>query len=244
MKQPFAGVVHLSNTHFPYVIDDGDAPFQPESQAYGAGDAARVHNRYADAIRRQDALVARLVREVRAGPGGEGVVLVFVSDHGEQIRERGAVGHTWGVYDEEIRVPFWIDVPAGSLSPGEEEHLRALREAPLSQLDVLPTVLDLMGIWGAPEVARVRAPMPGESLLRGGTPGRSVVLTNCSPIFACAFKNWGAMRGMRKLVATQNDARWHCFDVEHDSEERVDLGVEACGELGAVAEAEGRGTPF
>jgi glucan phosphoethanolaminetransferase (alkaline phosphatase superfamily) len=244
MHSPFVGVVHLSNTHFPYVIDDRDAPFQPQGHAFGAGDAAKVHNRYRDAIHRQDALVARLVSAARASPGSERLAVVFVSDHGEQIRERGAIGHTWGVYDEEVRVPFWIDVPKGMLTRREETELRNLAKAPLTQLDVLPTLLDLMGIWDAPEVAPFRRAMPGESILRGGTPGRDVVLTNCSRIFACAFKNWGAMRGTMKLVATQDRLRWECFDVAGDPGERHDLGVERCGDLREVAEGDGRGTPF
>jgi hypothetical protein len=244
MKTPFVGVVHLSNTHFPYVIDESDAPFQPAAKAFEVGDAAMVQNRYADAIRRQDSLVARLLRELRASPGGEEVVVAFVSDHGEQIRERGAIGHTWGVYDEELRVPFWIDAPAAAIGPDAHARLRSLQDTPLTQLDVLPTLLDLMGIWDAPEVQRLRGPIPGESLLRGGTGPRPVVMTNCSSIFACAFKNWGAMRGSLKLLATQNDTRWRCFDTEPDPREKADLGPEACGDLRDLAEGEGRGTPF
>jgi len=203
-----------------------------------------VHNRYRDAIHRQDALVARLVRGMRAIPGGDRVAVVFVSDHGEQLRERGAVGHTWGVYDEEVRVPFWIDVPAGALAPEQAASLHALEQEPVTQLDVLPTLLDLMGIWGAPEIATLRRSMPGESLLRGRTPPRPVVLTNCSSIFACAFKNWGAMSLTKKLVATENDQDWRCFDVSRDPFERHDLGAAACGNLQAVAEGDGRGAPF
>jgi hypothetical protein len=244
MKRPFVGVVHLSNTHFPYVIDEGDAPFQPAAKAFEVGDAAMVQNRYADAIRRQDALVARLLRELRAAPGGQEVVVAFVSDHGEQIRERGAIGHTWGVYDEELRVPFWIDASGAGLGADVPGRLRSLQDTPVTQLDVLPTLLDLMGIWDAPEVQHLRVAMPGESLLRGGTGPRPVVMTNCSPIFACAFKNWGAMRGSLKLLATQNDTRWRCFDTDLDPREKADLGVEACGDLRALAEDEGRGAPF
>jgi glucan phosphoethanolaminetransferase (alkaline phosphatase superfamily) len=244
MRAPFVGVVHLSNTHFPYVIDEGDAPFQPQSRAFGAGDAGKVLNRYRDAIRRQDAIVARLMRGVRALPGGDRVVVAFVSDHGEQIRERGAIGHTWGVYDEEVRVPFWIDAPPGTLTDAQTGQLRALQDAPVTQLDVLPTLLDLMGVWDSPQVASFRAAMPGESLLRGGASGQPFVLTNCSGIFACAFKNWGAMQGTRKLVATQNDAHWKCFDVADDPGEHDDLGSEACGPLAELAAGQGRGTPF
>jgi hypothetical protein len=241
---PFVGVVHLSNTHFPYVIDATDAPFQPESHAFGAGDAAPVHNRYLDAIHRQDALVARLVRGLRAMPGGDRVVVVFISDHGEQLRERGAIGHTWGVYDEELRVPFWIDAPPAALTEPQATALHALEDEPVTQLDVLPTLLDLMGLWDAPEIAPFRRSMPGQSLLRGGTPHRPVVLTNCSSIFACAFKNWGAMSETRKVVATENDDHWKCFDVATDPAERRDLGAAACDGLRTLAESDGRGTPF
>jgi glucan phosphoethanolaminetransferase (alkaline phosphatase superfamily) len=244
---PFVGVVHLSNTHFPYVIDPGDAPFQPQSQAFGAGDASGVHNRYLDAIHRQDKEVARLVRGLRALPDADRVDVVFVSDHGEQLRERGAVGHTWGVYDEEVHVPFWIDAPArgvGALTAAEAAQLHALANTPVTELDVLPTLLDLMGVWDAPAVATYRPSMPGASLLRGGSGARPVVLTNCSSIFACAFKNWGAMGGTMKLLATENDSRWRCFDVAKDPLEKNDLGPAACGDLAALAEGDGRGAPF
>jgi hypothetical protein len=243
MKAPYVGVVHLSNTHFPYVIDEADAPFQPQSQTFGAGDVAKVRNRYLDAIRRQDAQVARLVRGLRAIPGGDQVVVAFVSDHGEQIRERGAIGHTWGVYDEEVRVPFWIDAP-GPLTDEQRGGLRALQDVPVTHLDVLPTLLDFMGVWDAPEIAEHRRAMPGGSLLRGGSAGRPVVLTNCSSIFACAFKNWGAMLGSRKLVATQNDSHWKCFDLQSDPGESEPLEETACADLRQLAEADGRGTPF
>jgi hypothetical protein len=243
-RSPFVGVVHLSNTHFPYRIDEADAPFQPQSTAYGAGDAVAVHNRYRDAIHRQDALVARLVRGVRAMSGGDRVAIVFVSDHGEQLRERGAVGHTWGVYDEEVRVPFWADVPPGALAPEQAARLRAREGQPLTELDVLPTLLDLMGLWGAPEIAILRRSLPGESLLRESAGPRPFVLTNCSSIFACAFKNWGAMSLTKKIVATENDQDWRCFDVARDPLERHDLGAAACGDLQALAEGDGRGAPF
>ena len=89
------------------------------------------------------------------------------------------------------------------------------------------------------------AAMPGTSLLRGGSPAdRPLVMTNCSEIWQCAFKNWGAIKGSRKLIAHQFDAAWSCFDTSVDPEEKHDLGEAACADLQVLAEANGRGRPF
>lgn len=244
LKSPYFAVVHLSNTHAPYLIDPDDAPYQPQVLGFGPGPIEPIHNRYKDAIHRQDKIVARLVRELRAH-GHERTVFVFTSDHGEQMRERGALTHTTSVIDPEVRVPFWIDAPPGTLRSDEAQALAAQEDAPRTTLDVLPTLLDLLGIWDAPALAPQRVALRGQSLLRGGSPAeRPVLLSNCSELFACAFKNWGALAGTRKLLASQNDAAWHCYDVAKDPDEAHDLGGASCADLRAVAEGDGRGTPF
>src|SRR5215467_11345950 len=144
---------------------------------------------------------------------------------------------------------MYISVCAESLArilgAAEEKALRSLSTTRLTIIDVLPTLLDLMGLWDAPQIAGFRARMPGESLLRGGSPpDRAVVLTNCTELFACAFKNWGAMRGSKKIEATENDRAWHCYDLTSDPFEVLDLGEAQCEELRPVAEGDGRGTPF
>jgi glucan phosphoethanolaminetransferase (alkaline phosphatase superfamily) len=245
LREPFVGVVHLSNTHFPYAIDESDAPWLPQSEATGPGYETEILNRYRDAIYRQDRAVGRLMRELRRSPLGARTVVVFLSDHGEQMREKGAVGHTGTLFEEEIRIPAWIDAPKGTLSEHEEASLRGLAKAPVTTLDVMPTLLDLVGLWDEPGIAAMRQAMPGESLLRGGSAAdRALLLTNCTELWQCAFKNWGAMRGTRKLIAHQYDRAWSCFDVATDPKEEHDLGEAACGDLRALAEGDGRGKPF
>jgi glucan phosphoethanolaminetransferase (alkaline phosphatase superfamily) len=245
LKEPYVAVVQMSNTHFPYWVDTRDAPFGT-SVATDAPLRDSTLARYKDAIHRQDKELARLVAALRARPEGGRTVIVFLSDHGEQVMERGQIGHTWSLYDEEIHVPMWIDAPLGTLTEAEEHALRRLIDTPLTMLDVAPTLLDLMGVWDAPEIAGFRARMPGESLLRGGSPpDRAVVLTNCSELFSCATKNWGAMRALRKLHATQDEeGGWRCYDVASDPWEQRPSPPDACGDLRALAEADGRGTPW
>jgi glucan phosphoethanolaminetransferase (alkaline phosphatase superfamily) len=246
LQSPYFAVVHLSNTHFPYKVDPRMAPFQPEIEATGPGYEVQILNRYHDSIYLQDRAVGRLIEGIRKGPGGERTVIVFTSDHGEQMREKGAVGHTGTLYEEELRVPFWIDAPEGALTGDERAALKRLASTPLTHADVLPTLLDLLGVWDASEIAPLRAKMMGQSLLRGGSPPeRARFLTNCTELWQCAFKNWGAIRGTKKLIANQADHDWRCFDTATDPQELTDLGPQACGpELLQVAEANGRGRPF
>ncbi len=242
---PYVAIVHLSNTHFPYEIDPSDAPFQPQRVAFGSGDRLHVHNRYKDAIYAQDKHIARLVEGARTLPGGERTVIVFTSDHGEQMREWGAVGHANTLLDAEIHIPFWIDAQGTTLTPEERSTLATLRDVPLTTLDVMPTLLDLMGLDGHPDLAPIRTKMPGKSLLRGGSPPTTpVIISNCSPIFACAFKNWGAIQGQRKVFATQNAHKWSCFDLAVDPHEEAPLPPKECADLIRLAEADGRGSPF
>lgn len=245
LREPFVAVVHLSNTHFPYKVDPDRAPFQPQEEATGPGYEKEILNRYHDAIYLQDVALGRLLDGLAKRPEAGRTVVVYTSDHGEQMREQGAVGHTGTLYDPEVRVPFWIDAPADALAPEERAHLEALRDAPVLTLDVFPTLLDVMGLWDAPGLAPFRAKMPGESLLRGGSPrDRAVALSNCTELWACAFKNWGAMQGTRKVLATQADHAWRCFDLAEDPEERNDRGADACPDLVRLAEQAGGGRPF
>ena len=114
---------------------------------------------------------------------------------------------------------------------------------PLFSIDVLPTMLDLVGLWDDPNLAEHKARMGGESLLRGGSPNRARAISNCTELWQCAFRNWGAMKGSRKLLAHQGDHAWGCYDLATDPFELHDLGLAACDDLVPVAERN-HGRPF
>jgi glucan phosphoethanolaminetransferase (alkaline phosphatase superfamily) len=242
LREPYLAVVQLANTHFPYKVDERDLPFSSTHDWKHMDAFGRTQIRYWDALHRQDKLLARFLETVPR----ERTVVIFLSDHGEQIGEHRLTGHTWTEYEPEIHVPMWIDAPQGTLSGAEARGLESLRDAPLTMLEIAPTVLDLLGLWDAPELAARRQAMLGVSMLRGSAPpaSRTVVMTNCSELFSCSSPNWGAMRGSLKLFASAQDSAWHCFDVASDPEEVHDLGSSGCGDLSAVAEAGGRGAPF
>jgi len=235
LREPFFAVAQFGNTHVPYLTDPADAPFQPAVESKAPEDNEGYRNHYKNAVHRQDKAIAELIRFVRSSPMGERTVIVFTSDHGEAFREHGQLGHTGAVLDEEIHVPAWIDAPPGTLTDDEEAAVRAARDELVFHTDVTPTVLDLLGLWEEPSFARYREAMVGRSLLRPLPGPVTLALTNCTGIWGCAFKNWGMMRGSRKLEGREWDAAWHCYDVLADPREERDLGPEACGDLATLA---------
>lgn len=237
LREPFLAVVQLSNVHYPYHVDlEGPMPFQPWSTSKAAEDSVAFKNLYQNAVHQQDLHVAEMVRHVRTSAFGSRTVIVYTSDHGEAFREHGQMGHTFSIFDEEIKVPAFIDAPPSTLTAAEELSLREKRDAYVFHVDIAPTILDLIGVKNDPGIARYRQRLPGHSLIAKGLTTQPLPMTNCAGVWSCAFENWGYMQGSLKLEARSWDPGWRCFDVAEDPEERYPLGTERCRSLIGHAE--------
>ena len=92
---------------------------------------------YDAGIRYTDGLIAAVVAELEARGELDRTLIVLTSDHGEEFYEHGSFGHGPTLYDEVLRVPFvWS-------GPGVARGRRL--GAPASLLDIMPTILDLLG---------------------------------------------------------------------------------------------------
>jgi glucan phosphoethanolaminetransferase (alkaline phosphatase superfamily) len=237
LREPFFAVVHYSNIHFPYVYDEAYAPFQPAEMDKSAEGNERFKNYYKDVVYFSDLAVSRLVQHVRATEAGKRTVIVYTSDHGESFREHWQLGHTSSVYDEEIRVPGFIDAPKGTLAPEEESSIKAAKSELVWHVDLAATFYDLLGVWDDAAFAPFRARMPGHPLTRRERTVDPVPLTNCTWLWECSFRNWGYMQGPLKLEAREWDNEYHCFNVLDDPDEQTNLGEEACWPLPDLARA-------
>ncbi|MCA9622425.1 MAG: sulfatase-like hydrolase/transferase [Myxococcales bacterium] len=244
LEEPFFAVVHYSNVHFPYVYDPEHAPFQPSKFSKAAEDGDAYLNYYRNVAYLSDMAVGRLVDHVRQTDSGQRTVIVYTSDHGEAFREHWQLGHTSSLYDEEIKVPGWIDAPAGTLSDAEATSLAGAEQELVWHYDLTATMLDLMGLWDAPELAPFRVDMVGNPITRPPRTSRPVPLQNCAWLWECGFRNWGLMQGPLKLEAREWDDTFHCFDVVADPEEHRDLGERACAPLPEVGRAMFGAMPF
>jgi hypothetical protein len=122
-KQPLFAWVHAMETHLSYHWDGGVGPKSRAGQRHAARDL--------------DARLAAFVHGFRAERAGRPLLLVVLSDHGEEFNEHGGTAHSSTVYAEQVRVPFVIagpGLPAGVI------------DAPVSTAALPRTILDLLGL--------------------------------------------------------------------------------------------------
>ncbi|HEX4337172.1 MAG TPA: sulfatase-like hydrolase/transferase [Polyangiaceae bacterium] len=236
LKEPFLAVVQLSNMHYPYYVDHhGKMPFEPWTTSKAPEDNPAFFNYYLNGVHQQDEHVGSMLERVRKSPLGDHTIIVYTSDHAEAFRDHGQMGHTFSVLDEEIHVPAWIDAPPSTVSAAAQENLRAARHSFLFHPDLTATILDVLGAWDDPGIAKYRVKMLGRSLLRPLTENRPIPLTNCAGVWSCAFENWGIMDGSLKVEARAWDPEWHCYDVDGDPYEARNLHTPACSALEQLA---------
>ena len=165
-------VLHTEGAHNDYV-DRYPESFRPHPvKRGGLGEFTAGEDRpaqraaYANAVAYTQYFLVQLValleqRDARA-------FLVFAPDHAENLwdDERGRILHGFATRIEfEIPIFVWASRSFVEREPQKWAQLRRNREQPVSNENVLPTLLDAMGI----------APLPGNSLLRENVPVDRVV---------------------------------------------------------------------
>ncbi len=173
-----------------------------------------TQQRYAQEVAFVDREIGVLMFTLERAGLLENTLLVFTSDHGEALGDHGHVGHISQLYEELIRVPLvmvWPDrLPRGLVV-----------DDAVALVDLLPTVVDLLGIDTAPGL-RGRSLVP---LLRGERlPSRPVIAETYRPE-AYSDKRAVIADGV-KYIFTDHDQEWHeVYDLTSDPSERTDLAA-------------------
>lgn len=188
-RQPFVLSVNFLEPHSPYlsILRDRYDPAQcprPETfdQEFGAEMPVRyrfrqandrstlrdlaalqeVNAHYWGLTEQVDRSVGRILRALEASGAAERTIVVFTSDHGDQMGAHRMLGK--GVmYEESARIPLFIRAPG--LRPARIAH-------PVSHIDFVPTLLDLL-----------RSPAPGNFHGKSWRPLLEGRATAVEPVF-------------------------------------------------------------
>ena len=145
-SRPYAGAFAGQGVGYAELIH----PFERGELTLSADDEAYVRRMYRAGVTHMDEVVGRFIESLEETLAGEPFVLVLTSDHGEAFFEHGLIDHHKSLYDEVLAVPFLLRLPEGSVGR---------RSEPASLVDLVPTILDALGL-PAP------TGLPGRSLLQ------------------------------------------------------------------------------
>ncbi|MFZ5482557.1 MAG: sulfatase [Myxococcota bacterium] len=116
-----------------------------EGEPLADGDVEHVRAVYDAAIAYADLEFGLLMAGLRDAGVLDEVVVVVMSDHGEQLGEHGLFGHSYGVSDLEAHVPLMVRMPGGA---GGGRRVDAVVEL----VDLAPTLLELAGVPAPAEI--------------------------------------------------------------------------------------------
>ncbi len=131
---PFFAWLHLYDPH---------APYEPP-EPYRSRRAGERYGLYDGEVVYVDELIGRLLDWLSRESLDEATVVVVMADHGEALEDHGELDHGFFIYDATMKVPFIIRAPA--LPKGVRVR------AQVRSIDLMPTVLDLVGLPPEPSV--------------------------------------------------------------------------------------------
>ncbi|NIM07318.1 MAG: sulfatase-like hydrolase/transferase, partial [Armatimonadetes bacterium] len=167
-RRPFFLYMHYMDTHSPYAPQGRfHAEFVPQDyrpsrkiilRAHGRDlkrlikigyefteeDKAFVTGSYDGEIAFVDWNIGRIIERLRQMDLYDDTVVLLLADHGEELWEHGSVEHAKTLYDEIIRVPLILKLPASEARSGERVSTA------VELLDVHPTLIELAGLPPTP----------------------------------------------------------------------------------------------
>jgi choline-sulfatase len=186
--------VHLFEPHAPY----GD----PRTGRSGA-------DRYDDEVAETDVQVGRIVDALGADAAAS--LIVVASDHGEAFGEHGEITHSLFVYDTTLRVPVIMNgagIPPSVVNP------------PISLVDVVPTVLPLLGLKG-PSGDGIDL---GPAMRGAAISDRELYAESFAPLFDFG---WSPLRTIRSRGFKFIEApRAELYELSRDPGEALNLAAE------------------
>lgn len=141
--------------------------------------------KYLNELLYMDSIISRIVGQLKESGLLDRTLVVITSDHGEMLGGHGnPIGHGWAITPELANVPLIIMDPAK----------KGLRVNPVigSQVDLLPTILDLL-----------RIPLPPSGLYQG-TSLYQVSNDQNRTLYLNSFRQFAEVRGDQIFVGDRN----------------------------------------
>ena len=162
--------------------------FDPHALYQPPAEFARYPLAYDGELAFTDSQLARLVGAARTAAAGE-LLIAVTADHGEAFGDQGEQTHSILLQESTLRIPLILHAP-GAIAGGVVVPTR------VSQIDIMPTLLSLLGEPIPPELDGVDltlAPDPGRVLMAASVEGQ--LSFGWAPLSALYQGGWKLVEG-------------------------------------------------
>jgi len=202
--------------------------------SYGREEVVRhVRPTYMGLVKQVDDHLGRVLTELEELGRLRDTLIVFTADHGDHLGDHG-LGEKELFYEQAVRIPLIVCDP----DPAADATRGTVEQRFVEAIDVLPTMLDALGIDLASHIVEGRSLLP---ILRGSGNGswRDCAFSELDYSFREARRALGRAPGecYAWMVRTK---RWkyvhfqgmrpQLFDLQEDPMELIDLGDDPSGE--------------
>ena len=212
---PFFLYVHYMDVHAPYEPPDryGRAFAPPQGRVVyrrqrldevSETDLEYTRAAYDAEIRTLDDHLADLVEALAERDLARRTLIVFTSDHGDEFHEHGGLSHGFTLFEEVVRVPLFF------FHPELEARARRVR-APVSAVDVLPTIAELVGVASGRDLDGIS--LAAWVLGSGEPPAERLLVSEHGNLKA-------VRRGSEKWIRSADEEGDRGFDLARDPGER------------------------
>jgi choline-sulfatase len=171
----------------------------------GAADKAHLEALYDGEISYHDVHFTAILRALEERGLADDTLVIVTSDHGEEFWDHGSVGHGHNMYDELLRVPFFIHLPGVTEGQDIRTHV--------GLVDVVPTVLDALGM-PVPDDLAGRSLLP---LLQGARPAMPTATVSAF------LDNWRSVAVDDLKLLQRADVEGRLYDLVDDAAEQKDV---------------------
>lgn len=166
-EDPFFGIVQLNATHYPYKVPSEFAKWKNT-----------FLDEYDNSILYQDYVIGKLFDQLKKSGKLDNTVIIFTSDHGESLKDHHNIGHVDSYYAETVSVPLMLYLPKKISAKMDLKTLRENISKTTSNIDIAPTIIEILGLQDNQDVKKIYSNYTGYSLFQKIPKHRALITMN------------------------------------------------------------------